>query len=53
MDWPINSSIITSFGSLFSVSLICAATEKKEIIKTINKIINIVFEDKLKMWKKI
>ena len=52
MDWPINSSIITSLGSLFSLSLIWWATAEKDKMKTTIKKINIKFEDKLNMWKK-
>ena len=40
IDWPINSSITTSFGSLFVLFLICIATaikEKKKIISEVKK----------------
>ena len=43
-----SSSIITSFGSLFSLFLICAETPKKEKIKINTKAIRIIFEDKSK-----
>ena len=52
IDWPINSSIITSFGSLFSCSSIYLAIAEKEKVKIISKPIKIIFEDKFNMWKK-
>ena len=46
-----NSSMTTSFGSLFSLSLMWIATAKKDKINIIVKIINIKIEDKTFLHK--
>ena len=52
MDWPINSSITSSFGSLSSKFFIKILTEYKEILKIIIKKIKIMLGSIFIIWNK-